>query len=218
MKKLLIAVLTAAVTATSANAAVTVTSTPGSATYSGPTPTYNFDVGSRPTTTGGAYIQNDMTLDSRPLGSTGDFYSVTPVNGPGTLSLAGFGAISSLSFIWGSVDSFNVLNFLDSAGRAIYSITGAELLGANATGAQELPTTNPLVNFSFSGADQNVAALQFTSTDPSFNSSNYSFEIDNLAISPVPEPATWGMMMLGLGIAGASLRRRRSTKVRFAAA
>lgn len=218
MKKLLIAVLVAAGAGTSANAAVTVTSTPGNAIYSGPTPTYNFDAGSRPTTTGGSYIPYDMTLDSRPLGSTGDFYSVTPVNGPGVLSLAGFGAISSLSFIWGSVDSFNVLNFLNSAGQAIYSITGSQLLGASATGAQEVPVTNPLVTFTFTGADQNVAALQLTSTDPSPSSSNYSFEIDNLAISPVPEPATWGMMMLGLGVAGASLRRRRSTRVNFAAA
>ena len=218
MKKLVIAALIATGTATSANAAVTVTSTPGNATYSGPTPTYNFDAGSRPATSGGGYFDADMTLNSRPLGSTGSFYSVTPANGPGTLSLAGFGAISSLSFIWGSVDTFNVLNFLNSAGQTIYSITGAQLLGANATGAQELPTTNPLVTFTFTGADSNVAAMQLTSTDPNPNSSNYSFEIDNLAISPVPEPATWGMMMLGLGVAGASLRRRRSTKVRFAAA
>lgn len=218
MKTLMIAALIAAGTATSANAAVTVTSTPGSATYAGPTPTFNFNVGSRPLTSGGSYIASDLMLDSRPLGSTGNFYSVSPNDGPGTLSLAGFGAISSLSFIWGSVDSFNVLNFLNSAGQAIYSITGSQLLGAGATGNQDAATTNPLVTFNFTGSDRNVAALQLTSSNPGANSSDYSFEIDNLAISPVPEPATWGMMMLGLGIAGASLRRRRSNTVRLAAA
>lgn len=35
--------------------------------------------------------------------------------------------------------------------------------------------------------------------------------------SPVPEPATWGMMILGLGLVGASMRRRVScTSVSFA--
>jgi hypothetical protein len=33
----------------------------------------------------------------------------------------------------------------------------------------------------------------------------------------VPEPATWGMMILGFGLVGASMRyRRRATRVTFA--
>lgn len=37
------------------------------------------------------------------------------------------------------------------------------------------------------------------------------FSIDNLKIStPVPEPGTWLTMLLGFGLAGAALRRRRS--------
>ncbi len=38
------------------------------------------------------------------------------------------------------------------------------------------------------------------------------FELDNLkfsAVSGVPEPATWAMMLLGFGAVGASMRRRR---------
>lgn len=215
MKKFIVAALCAASAATSANAAVSVSQTPGGATYTGPTPTYTFDPGSRPATTGGAYVATDMPLDSQPLGGSGFFYSVSPPDAPGTLSLAGFGAISSLSFIWGSVDTFNVLSFLDSAGSTIYSITGSQLLGANATGDQTSATTNPLVTFTFTGADQNVAAMRLTSSG---NPNDFSFEIDNLAISPVPEPATWGMMMLGLGMAGVSLRRRRSVAARLATA
>lgn len=30
--------------------------------------------------------------------------------------------------------------------------------------------------------------------------------------NPVPEPATWGMLILGFGIVGASIRRRRATQ------
>jgi len=39
------------------------------------------------------------------------------------------------------------------------------------------------------------------------------------AVAGVPEPATWGMMIAGVGMAGAALRRRRARQqVRFAAA
>lgn len=34
--------------------------------------------------------------------------------------------------------------------------------------------------------------------------------LDNVSISAVPEPATWGMMLLGFGLMGFGLRRRRS--------
>lgn len=35
------------------------------------------------------------------------------------------------------------------------------------------------------------------------------FAIDNIFLSSIPEPATWGMMIAGFGLIGASLRRRR---------
>jgi len=213
MKKIIFAALCVAGSATSANAAVTVSQVAGSATYTGPTPTYTFSVGSMPAFTGGSIETTDVPLDSQPLGSTGNFYSVSSDNSPGTLSLAGFGAISSLSFIWGSVDAFNTLSFLNSAGNVIYSITGAELLGSStaANGSQDAAVTNPVVTFNFTGADRNVSAMQLTTT-------GYSFEVDNLAIAPVPEPATWGMMLLGVGMAGAGLRRRRIGTARAAIA
>jgi hypothetical protein len=43
-----------------------------------------------------------------------------------------------------------------------------------------------------------------------FSSSGNSFELDNIAVaSAVPEPATWAMMIVGFGVAGGALRRRR---------
>jgi len=56
-------------------------------------------------------------------------------------------------------------------------------------------------------------------------SDNYygGFQVQGIAniaaISSVPEPATWGMMIVGLGLAGAAARRRRrkvSTRVSYA--
>lgn len=40
--------------------------------------------------------------------------------------------------------------------------------------------------------------------------SGNDFAIDNIFLSAVPEPTTWAMMIVGLGLAGMSLRRRRA--------
>lgn len=37
----------------------------------------------------------------------------------------------------------------------------------------------------------------------------------NALVSPTPEPAAWGMMILGFGIAGGALRRRRAARPAF---
>ena len=34
-------------------------------------------------------------------------------------------------------------------------------------------------------------------------------------VAPVPEPATWGMMLVGFGVVGATMRRRKRTSVSF---
>ena len=48
-----------------------------------------------------------------------------------------------------------------------------------------------------------------------FATSQAAFEIDEVAAA-VPEPATWAIMLLGFGMIGSALRRRRVTaKVRY---
>ncbi len=42
------------------------------------------------------------------------------------------------------------------------------------------------------------------------------FAVDKVSMPAVPEPATWAMMLLGLGIVGSSMRRRRTSAVSFA--
>jgi hypothetical protein len=44
---------------------------------------------------------------------------------------------------------------------------------------------------------------------------NYTVTISEAAVGDVPEPASWGMMVLGFGVAGAAVRRSKA-KVRFA--
>src|ERR1051326_1279298 len=114
MRKLALTGITVALTmarAGTANATISIGSiTPGTDPYSGPAPTYDFDTNT-PTTSGGALITTGTTSGSyaQPYGSTGNYYSVGPsTSTPGTIDLSSFGDIGSISFIWGSVDSYNV--------------------------------------------------------------------------------------------------------------
>src|SRR6476469_9897926 len=88
-----------------ANATISVTVTPGSTTYTGPTPTYDFDSpGTTPVYLGGSVVtQPNTSGHAQPVGSTGYYYSVGPSDGePGTIVLSMFGDINAISFIWGS--------------------------------------------------------------------------------------------------------------------
>lgn len=47
----------------------------------------------------------------------------------------------------------------------------------------------------------------------------YGMALDNVSIAAVPEPAIWGMMLLGFGLVGGALRQRgaeRTPRIRFA--
>jgi hypothetical protein len=191
------------------------TVTPGVAPYAGPPPTYTFDVGSRPTTDGGGGFEVGTppgNLYAQPYGTgagtglyggDGYYYSVGPSTSyPGIIDLTSYGDINSLSFIWGSVDSYNTLYILDSSMNVLYKIVGNNIFDP-ANGDRTSPNTNPLVTFNFTGdAVGNVSYLEL-------NSTVNAFEMDNLAINPVPEPATWALMLLGFGGIGMALRRRR---------
>jgi len=72
-----------------------------------------------------------------------------------------------------------------------------------------------------SGFSRTLAAnTNYTAVITGFNAAdfgNYSFTITPAATAAVPETATWAMMLLGFGMAGAGMRyRRRGAAVRFA--
>ena len=210
-KMLLASLGIVALAATPASAAVTLTSTPGTAVYSGPTPTYNFDTPT-PQFTGGVIRSTSPSgISAQPFGSTGGYATVGPSDGtPGILDLSSFGDIDWISFIWGSIDNYNTLEVL-SGETVLASFTGTTVIAA-ADGDQTDPATNRLVKLTFTGGDQsNVTGLRFKST-------SNAFEFDNVAVAAVPEPAAWMVMMLGMAGVGFSMRRKKDTtlRVRFA--
>ena len=75
-------------------------------------------------------------------------------------------------------------------------------------------------------SNQTSATYIFRTSAASFAANGGTFTVQDGSVAQrpnfapigpsVPEPATWGMMILGFGVAGAAMRRRTTTKVSFA--
>jgi hypothetical protein len=122
--------------------------------------------------------------------------------GTGTATLSFANPTKNVSLFWGSVDSFNTLTLFFADGST-----------ALVPGGFARATTNigQTVYYGFSSATP-FTGLSFTSTAN-------SFEFDSIAtdaVAAVPEAATWATMIVGLGVVGSTLRRRRAaTRVAF---
>ncbi|WP_445191669.1 Npun_F0296 family exosortase-dependent surface protein [Sphingomonas sp. Tas61C01] len=116
--------------------------------------------------------------------------------------------VNSFQFDWGSIDAYNTLTIVSNMGPDIV-IPGSASFTNPANGNQSAPATNGLFTV-FGGEGEFFKSVTFSST-------GNSFEVDNLAIAAVPEPATWAMMLIGFGLIGATARyRRRHNAVTYA--
>ncbi|NJC33739.1 hypothetical protein GGR88_001213 [Sphingomonas jejuensis] len=117
----------------------------------------------------------------------------------------GSAGLSSFSIDIGSLDSFNTLT-LQFADGTTQAFTGTELVAGPADGNQVEDRTNGRFRFT-STAGERITGLILASA-------NNAFEVDNIATTaaaPVPEPATWAMMIAGFGLVGGVARRRSRT-------
>ncbi|WP_380874318.1 hypothetical protein ACFB49_47180 [Sphingomonas sp. DBB INV C78] len=140
-------------------------------------------------------------------GSSGEGAQPDPGDATRYLSILGgghadisLGQAASFGLDVGSLDSYNTLTLLFADGTS-QDISGDDIFGGDANGDQHSPNSNGRILVT-ADAGQTIVGLRLSS-------SSNSFEVDNLAVTPVPEPATWAMMLAGFGLVGAGLRSRR---------
>ena len=198
-----------------ASAAALIAATPASAAVSffggatGPLPGETTIATFEPGSTAGVvesatvkFLNADSGDGMRPaFGSTGRFLSVLA---GGDVTINALTPWNTLSFNYGSADAYNTLTVFFNGGASSQSFTGSQLIGGLANGNTASTATNGLVYlYGFTGGITGIR----------LQSSQNSFEIDNLRINAVPEPGTWAMMLLGFGAVGYAMRRRKPVAV-----
>ena len=224
MNRILLApALAMALSSTVANAGILVLNDGSAATYTFPafaSPSnstfFNFNVGDPSASTtfagftrvGGNLLTGDSALGASPESFGNPTSQYLSTVGGGSTSILGSNAFDTVSFFLGSIDSYNTVNILSTAGAIIASFTGSQL-SFTPNGNQELPQTNRRVTFTRAAGDAQIGGIGFAS-------GQNSLEVDNLVFT-VPEPSTWAMMIAGFGLVGFAMRtRRRRTSIVYA--
>jgi hypothetical protein len=197
----------------------------GSAGVSNAAVLYNFTPGPANSPTAGYAVIDDFTTGAHITGVGNGFDIMTGTNGNGAqpandigggnyLSVLGGGAadmffsdftakpVSTFEFDWGSTDTYNhiVIHYVDSHGVAgKITVTPGNPDFLEPDGSQVAMDANGLFKVTATAGE--------TFTGLHMYSDSNSFEIDNLAVG-VPEPASWALMMVGLGLVGGALRTR----------
>jgi len=148
-------------------------------------------------------------------GGTGVSGGYLAVLGGGSYTLDfGTSGVQFLSFVFGGLDTYNKVTLNLSGVASPLVLTGAQIIGGSTATALPLGTGqaagasgNSLGVFGRVSYDAGGAASILSAV---FSSSSNTFEIDSIAAA-APEPGTWAMMLLGFGVVGSQLRRRRKT-------
>jgi hypothetical protein len=140
----------------------------------------------------------NVYLQPEGLDAADTFLVVSKLGGSNGSASVNVGDASSFSFVWGSPDSFNVIDVF-SDGFGMVSYTGSQLGSTNGFIANGNNTHTGL----FTIAGVNGATIDHVV----FRSSGVAFEV--AVAAPVPEPETYALMLAGLAAVGFVARRRR---------
>lgn len=155
---------------------------------------------------GGRIVQGSGPGYAAPAGDTTK-YLTTDI---GRATVSADKGYQSIGFYWGSIDKYNTVSLLDTAGALIAKFTGNDV--PPASGDQTSGATNRYVSYTLDPGSA-IAGIQTLV----FESTGLSFEVDDVAFgtapgspAPIPEPATLGLFALGVGLLGRRLGRRRT--------
>lgn len=207
----LLAALAAIMIACPASAATIVSQLGSSASFAAPASgtVINFDdtlpTGFTLVNTNASIVQGNTSNYAEPAASDGSRYLAILGNGSSTLQSSA--SYDSVSFYIGSIDAYNRVDLLSTTGAVIQSFAGS-LFGGSTDGDQDWPFNNRRVTITRAIGDAAIGGIRFAST-------GNSAEVDNVVFA-VPEPATWGMILVGFGMIGGATRyRRRVTKAAY---
>jgi len=130
-------------------------------------------------------------------------YASVQGGGSATFSTLNGYFLKSFSFYLGSPDTYNQLTFHFKNGSS-QQFLGEAIWGGFPPGDGDR-SLGYRVYYDFGG--QSVSSITFGSTSD-------AFEFDGLAGSlAIPEPATWAMMLLGVGAVGGAMRQQRRRRL-----
>ncbi len=144
---------------------------------------------------GGLLLQSGIdNVAAKPDGTNAGSWFVAGENGAngGAATVSFMTGTESVSFDWGSPDSWNTLTVTLSDGTS-------QSFSATALG---LGSSYSYVDLSAAGGLW-IKSMTFSASQPAFEASNFK-------VSVVPEPANVALLLAGLGMVGMMARRRRA--------
>jgi hypothetical protein len=130
------------------------------------------------------------------------YFAVGPSNAPSPALLEFATGQTSLTFLWGSVDDYNTVTFLDAASTVLFSINSDDLLAA----------APPVVQFGIGAALVRIFGFDTPFFGIQFSSSKNAFEFSNI-VTTTAVPIPPALLLFGSALAGLGylMRRRRDT-------